>query len=34
MRARGPFVAPYFYPPYGYGKIPRLRMATRYSPYY
>ncbi|GLT64731.1 hypothetical protein SLA2020_372050 [Shorea laevis] len=34
MRARGPFMAPYFYPPYGYGKIPRLRMATRYSPYY
>ncbi|XVF44801.1 hypothetical protein PTKIN_Ptkin02bG0153100 [Pterospermum kingtungense] len=34
MRARGPFLAPYFISPYGYGKVPRLRMATPYSPYY
>nr|KJB79641.1 hypothetical protein B456_013G060100 [Gossypium raimondii] len=34
MRPRGPFMAPYFFAPYGYGKVPRLRMATRYSPYY
>ncbi|CAN1332338.1 Polyadenylate-binding protein 2 [Linum perenne] len=29
---RGAFIAPYF-DPYGYGKIPRFRMAPRYSPY-
>ncbi|GKU97964.1 hypothetical protein SLEP1_g11031 [Rubroshorea leprosula] len=34
MQPRGPFMTPYFYPPYGYGKVPRFRMATRYSPYY
>ncbi|WRX16316.1 RNA recognition motif domain - like 10 [Theobroma cacao] len=34
MRPRGPFMAPYFFAPYGYGKVPRLRMATRYSPYF
>ncbi|KAK4716868.1 hypothetical protein R3W88_015206 [Solanum pinnatisectum] len=26
--------APYFYSPYGYGKVPRFRRATRYMPYY
>ncbi|CAI0448501.1 unnamed protein product [Linum tenue] len=30
---RGAFAAPYFYPAYGYGKIPRFRMPARYSPY-
>ncbi|KAB1206853.1 Polyadenylate-binding protein 2 [Morella rubra] len=34
MRARSPIVAPYMYSPYGYGKVPRFRMAMRYSPYY
>ncbi|GLT94377.1 hypothetical protein SLE2022_121200 [Rubroshorea leprosula] len=34
MQPRGPFMTPYFHPPYGYGKVPRFRMATRYSPYY
>ncbi|KAB2050853.1 hypothetical protein ES319_A12G015400v1 [Gossypium barbadense] len=34
MQPRDPFMAPYFFSPYGYGKVPRLRMATRYSPYY
>ncbi|CAN0921321.1 Polyadenylate-binding protein 2 [Linum grandiflorum] len=29
---RGAFISPYF-DPYGYGKIPRFRMAPRYSPY-
>ncbi|KAG5607304.1 hypothetical protein H5410_028796 [Solanum commersonii] len=26
--------APYFYSPYGYGKVPRFRRASRYMPYY
>ncbi|XP_006366227.1 polyadenylate-binding protein 2-like [Solanum tuberosum] len=26
--------APYFYSPYGYGKAPRFRRASRYMPYY
>ncbi|KAF3435039.1 hypothetical protein FNV43_RR22126 [Rhamnella rubrinervis] len=34
FRARSPFVAPYMYAPYGYGKVPRMRMPMRYSPYY
>ncbi|XP_024933483.1 polyadenylate-binding protein 2 isoform X2 [Ziziphus jujuba] len=34
FRSRGPFVAPYMYSPYGYGKVPRMRMPMRYSPYY
>ncbi|KAK3414139.1 hypothetical protein EUGRSUZ_I02641 [Eucalyptus grandis] len=32
-RFRGPYMPP-FYPPYGYGKIPRFRTSMRYSPYY
>ncbi|XP_055807314.1 polyadenylate-binding protein 2-like isoform X2 [Solanum dulcamara] len=32
---RTPFMAaPYFFPPYGYGKIPRARAPMRYSPYF
>ncbi|KAL5705186.1 Polyadenylate-binding protein 2 [Ranunculus cassubicifolius] len=31
---RRPYVPPYFYSPYGYGKVPRFRRAVRYSPYY
>ncbi|GMY39070.1 polyadenylate-binding protein 2-like [Fagus crenata] len=34
MRSRSPFIAPYMYSPYGYGKVPRFRMPMRYSPYY
>ncbi|PON55898.1 Splicing factor-like protein [Parasponia andersonii] len=35
FRSRGPFVAPPFmYSPYGYGKVPRMRMPMRYSPYF
>ncbi|KAI6701638.1 hypothetical protein NL676_015962 [Syzygium grande] len=30
---RSPYMPP-FYPPYGYGKIPRFRTSVRYSPYY
>ncbi|XP_059318052.1 polyadenylate-binding protein 2-like [Lycium ferocissimum] len=26
--------APYFYSPYGYGKVPRFRRASRFMPYY
>ncbi|KAG6576852.1 polyadenylate-binding protein 2-like isoform X1 [Cucurbita pepo subsp. pepo] len=34
-RSRSPYVAPpYFFSPYGYGKVPRFRMPTRYGPYY
>ncbi|KAK6916142.1 RNA recognition motif domain [Dillenia turbinata] len=34
-RFRGPYMPPpYFYSPYGYGKVPRFRMPMRYSPYY
>lgn len=32
-RFRSPYMPP-FYPPYGYGKIPRFRASMRYSPYY
>uniref|UniRef100_A0A2N9F5S1 RRM domain-containing protein n=1 Tax=Fagus sylvatica TaxID=28930 RepID=A0A2N9F5S1_FAGSY len=34
FRARRPYVPPYFYSPYGYGKAPRFRRPTRYMPYY
>lgn len=33
-RPRRPYVPPYFYSPYGYGKVPRFRRPTRYMPYY
>ncbi|XP_050207041.1 polyadenylate-binding protein 2 [Mercurialis annua] len=33
-RFRRPYVPPYFYSPYGYGKAPRFRRAMRYMPYY
>ncbi|OAO91728.1 hypothetical protein AXX17_AT5G10010 [Arabidopsis thaliana] len=32
-RFRRPFVPPYFYSPYGYGKAPRFRRPMRYMPY-
>ncbi|GKV23451.1 hypothetical protein SLE2022_297410 [Rubroshorea leprosula] len=31
---RRPYVPPYFYSPYGYGKVPRFRRPMRYMPYY
>ncbi|KAF9607925.1 hypothetical protein IFM89_003739 [Coptis chinensis] len=31
---RRPYMPPYFYSPYGYGKVPRFRRPTRYSPYF
>ncbi|KAL3515521.1 hypothetical protein ACH5RR_022423 [Cinchona calisaya] len=34
FRGRTPFMAPYAYPPYGFGKVPRFRMPMRYSPYF
>ncbi|CAL5358306.1 unnamed protein product [Camellia sinensis] len=34
FRSRSAYVPPYFYNPYGYGKVPRFRMPMRYSPYY
>ncbi|XVE49527.1 hypothetical protein DITRI_Ditri01bG0089700 [Diplodiscus trichospermus] len=34
VRSRGPYMAPYFFAPYGYGKFPRVRMGMPYSPYY
>ncbi|KAE8655869.1 Polyadenylate-binding protein 2 [Hibiscus syriacus] len=33
-RPRRPYMPPYFYSPYGYGKIPRFRRPMRYMPYY
>nr|XP_027074484.1 polyadenylate-binding protein 2-like isoform X3 [Coffea arabica] len=33
-RSRRPYVPPYFYSPYGYGKVPRFRRPMRYMPYY
>ncbi|XP_068316215.1 polyadenylate-binding protein 2 isoform X1 [Pyrus communis] len=33
-RFRRPYVPPYFYSPYGYGKVPRFRRPARYMPYY
>ncbi|XP_068651797.1 polyadenylate-binding protein 2-like isoform X1 [Aristolochia californica] len=32
-RFRRPYVPPYFYSPYGYGKVPRFRRPMRYRPY-
>ncbi|KAL2551364.1 Polyadenylate-binding protein 3 [Forsythia ovata] len=32
-RYRRPYVPPYFYSPYGYGKVPRFRRPMRYMPY-
>ncbi|XP_009760239.1 polyadenylate-binding protein 2 [Nicotiana tabacum] len=35
FRGQTPFMpAPYFYSPYGYGKVPRARAPMRYSPYF
>ncbi|KAJ0040620.1 hypothetical protein Pint_27607 [Pistacia integerrima] len=34
FRGRRPYVPPYFYSPYGYGKVPRFRRPMRYMPYY
>lgn len=34
FRPRRPYVPPYFYSPYGYGKMPRFRRSMRYRPYY
>ncbi|XP_060175903.1 polyadenylate-binding protein 2-like isoform X2 [Lycium barbarum] len=35
FRGRTPFMpAPYFFPPYVYGKVPRARAPMRYSPYF
>lgn len=33
-RFRRPYTPPYFYSPYGYGKVPRFRRSMRYMPYY
>ncbi|XP_024457236.1 polyadenylate-binding protein 3 isoform X2 [Populus trichocarpa] len=33
-RFRRPYAPPYFYSPYGYGKVPRFRRSMRYMPYY
>ncbi|OAO95742.1 hypothetical protein AXX17_AT5G65050 [Arabidopsis thaliana] len=32
-RFRRPFMSPYMYSPYGYGKAPRFRRPMRYMPY-
>ncbi|XP_031094824.1 polyadenylate-binding protein 2-like isoform X2 [Ipomoea triloba] len=32
-RFRRPYVPPYFYSPYGYGKVPRFRRSSPYTPY-
>ena len=34
FRGRTPYAPPFIYSPYGYGKVPRFRMAMRHSPYY
>ncbi|XP_019173267.1 PREDICTED: polyadenylate-binding protein 2-like [Ipomoea nil] len=34
FRGRTPYPAPFFYTPYGYGKVPRFRAPMRYSPYF
>ncbi|KAL5563262.1 hypothetical protein UlMin_033009 [Ulmus minor] len=36
FRSRTPYVPPppYMFNPYGYGKVPRMRMPMRYSPYF
>ncbi|XP_072953799.1 polyadenylate-binding protein 2-like isoform X2 [Typha angustifolia] len=33
-RFRRPYMPPYFYSPYGYGKVPRFRRPMRYRPYF
>ncbi|WZZ37419.1 hypothetical protein YC2023_020820 [Brassica napus] len=33
MGFRRPFMSPYMYSPYGYGKVPRFRRPMRYMPY-
>ncbi|XP_050886432.1 polyadenylate-binding protein 1 isoform X1 [Lathyrus oleraceus] len=33
FRARRPFMPSPFFPPYGYGRVPRYRRPTRYRPY-
>ncbi|XP_057736257.1 polyadenylate-binding protein 1-like isoform X1 [Arachis stenosperma] len=33
FRSRRPFMPAPFYPPYGYGRVPRFRRPTRYRPY-
>ncbi|XWS44959.1 hypothetical protein CRYUN_Cryun15aG0094700 [Craigia yunnanensis] len=33
-RFRRPYTPPYFYSPYGYGKVPRFRRPMPYMPYY
>ncbi|KAF7822430.1 polyadenylate-binding protein 1-like [Senna tora] len=33
LRSRRPFMPAPFYPPYGYGRVPRYRRPTRYRPY-
>ncbi|KAJ8557463.1 hypothetical protein K7X08_003088 [Anisodus acutangulus] len=33
-RSRRPYAAPYFYSPYGYGKVPRFRRPARFMPYF
>ncbi|XP_027347923.1 polyadenylate-binding protein 2-like isoform X2 [Abrus precatorius] len=34
FQGRNPYAPPFAFAPYGYGKVPRFRMAMRYSPYY
>lgn len=34
FRPRRAYIPPYFYSPYGYGKMPRFRRSMRYRPYY
>ncbi|MCL7050783.1 hypothetical protein MKW94_019417, partial [Papaver nudicaule] len=33
-RYRRPYVPPYFYSPYGFGKVPRFRRPMRFRPYF
>ncbi|RZB44847.1 polyadenylate-binding protein 1-like isoform X1 [Glycine soja] len=33
FRSRRPFMPASFFPPYGYGRVPRYRRPTRYRPY-
>ncbi|KAI3992945.1 hypothetical protein MKX01_009688 [Papaver californicum] len=33
-RFRRPYVPPYFYSPYGFGKVPRFRRPMRFRPYF
>lgn len=34
FRPRRSYIPPYYYSPYGYGKMPRFRRSMRYRPYY